>query len=90
MKTLHTIAAIAVTLFSTAALAEQGSGEFNQVVHPTSAAHYTSNDLNMAQDELTAVNGDAAKNEVAQPTTHEQHSVADRHMAPADLTSLNS
>lgn len=91
MKKITTVAAIAVTLFSGAALAEKGSAELNQVAQPTSTIqHQSSADLNMAPSDLTALNGGGEHNAIDQPNSVPHHTDADHHIALSELHSRNS
>lgn len=91
MKKITTVAAIALTLFSGAALAEKGSAELNQVAQPTSMIqHQSSADLNMAPSDLTALNGGGEHNAIDQPNSVQHHTDADQHIALSELHSRNS
>lgn len=91
MKKFTLIAAIAMTLTSTAVLAEQGSGELNQIVHPSSSDNYSTGDLYMTPADLPLVNGDAAKNRVVAPSSEAHHSAnSDDQIAQSDLPHRNA
>lgn len=91
MKKFTTVAAVALTLFSGAALAERGSAEFNQVTQPTSSANLQTNaDLYMAPSDLTALNGGGEYNVITHPESTAQNDNADLHFAASELTSRNS
>lgn len=91
MKKFTLIAAIAMTLTSTAVLAEQGSEELNQIVHPSSSDNYSTDDLNMTPADLPLVNGDAAKNRVVAPSSEAHHSPSsDDQIAQSDLPHRNA
>ncbi|MBP5980179.1 MAG: hypothetical protein KA748_08230 [Halomonas sp.] len=91
MKKFTFIAAVAMTLTSTAVLAEQGSGKLNQVVHASSSVSHSADHLNMTPAYLTLVNGDAAKNRVIAPSS-EAHSAtsSDNQIAQSDLPHRNA
>ncbi|WP_422102179.1 hypothetical protein [Vreelandella sp.] len=89
MKKLTFISAIALTLTSTAALAEQGSAELNEIVHASSSANPSMESLNMAPADLTLVNGDAAKNSVIEPSSEAHHNSNDQ-IAQSDLPERNA
>ena len=74
MKKLTLISAIALTLTSTAALAEQGSAELNEIVQASSSVNHSTESLNLTPADLTRVNGDAAKNTVIEPSSEARHS----------------
>ena len=91
MKKLTLISAIAMTLTSTAALAEQGSAELNEIVHSSSSVHHSADSLKMTPADLTLVNGDAAKNRVSEP--HSEATSANRgdsQIAQSDLPHRNA
>lgn len=91
MKKFTFIAAIAMTLTSTAVLAEQGSGEFNKVVHASSSVNHSADNLNMTTEYLTLVNGDAAKNRVIAPSSEAHHSTSNNNqIAQSDLPHRNA
>ncbi|WP_404345557.1 hypothetical protein LG331_07150 [Vreelandella aquamarina] len=91
MKKLTLISAIALTLTSTAALAEQGSAELNEVVHASSSASPSAESLNMTPADLTLVNGDAAKNNVIEPSSEAHHANSnDGQIAQFDLPQRNA
>lgn len=91
MKKLTLISAIAVALSSTAAFAEQGSAELNEIVHASSSVNHSVESVNMTPADLTLVNGDAAKNRVAEPSS-EAHASNDRdsQIAQSDLPHRNA
>ncbi|HAZ99535.1 hypothetical protein Q9247_10985 [Halomonas meridiana] len=91
MKKLTLISAIAMTLTSTAVLAEQGSAELNEIVHASSSVHHSADSLKMTPADLTLVNGDAAKNRVSEP--HSEATSANRgdsQIAQSDLPHRNA
>ncbi|RUR40735.1 hypothetical protein [Vreelandella populi] len=91
MKKLTLITAIAMTFTSTAVLAEQGSGELNEIVHASSSASHSVGDLYMTPADLPLVNGDAAKNRVIAPSSEAHHSTnSDDQFAQADLPHRNA
>ena len=92
MNKFTTVAAIALTLFSGAALAERGSDEFNEVAHATSQVQQqTIGERNMTPSDLTAVNGGSEKNAVSHPkSTAEYQSNGGQNIALTELTSRNS
>ncbi|MBZ5488271.1 hypothetical protein HW452_12135 [Halomonas aquamarina] len=91
MKKAAFIATIALTLTSTAALAEQGSGELNEIVHASSAAGYSTDDLYMTPADLPLVNGDAAKNQIAIPNSEAHHATdSNDEIAQSDLPHRNA
>ncbi|PRY63925.1 hypothetical protein B0H98_10770 [Vreelandella songnenensis] len=89
MKKSTLIAAIALTLTSTAALAEQGSGELNEIVHASSTAGYSTDELYMTPADLPLVNGDAAKNRVIEPSSEAHHGSHDE-IVQSDLPHRNA
>ncbi|WP_235039500.1 hypothetical protein [Vreelandella profundi] len=92
MNKFTAAAAIALTLFSGAALAERGSDELNEVAHATSQIqHPTIAERSMTPSDLTAVNGDDAKNAVSHPkSTAQYQSNGGQDIALTELTSRNS
>ena len=91
MKKFTLTAAIAMTLTSTAVLAEQGSGELNKIVHSSSSASHSVDDLYMTPADLPLVNGDAAKNRVIAPSSKAHHPInSNDKVAPADLPHRNA
>ncbi|MCH4813404.1 hypothetical protein [Vreelandella neptunia] len=91
MKKITLITAIAMTLTSTAVLAEQGSGELNQIVHPSSSANHSTDNLHMTTADLPLVNGDAEKNSVAAPSSHANGSSdSEDQIALSDLPHRNA
>ncbi|MBT2774659.1 hypothetical protein J7J47_20740 [Halomonas sp. ISL-60] len=91
MKKITLITAIAMTLTSTAVLAEQGSGELNQIVHPSSSANYSTDTLHMTPADLPLVNGGAENNSVVAPSSHINHSSNNEdQIALSDLPHRNA
>lgn len=91
MKKFTLITAIAMTLTSTAVLAEQGSGELNQIVQPSSSANYSTDNLHIVPADLPLVNGDANKNSVVAPSSHADHSSDNEdQIALSDLPHRNA
>lgn len=91
MKKFTFIAAIAMTLTSTAVLAEQGSGEFNEVVHASSSLSHSADSLSITPADLPLVNGDAAKNRVIAPSSEAHHSTSNNNqIAQSDLPHRNA
>lgn len=91
MKKFILIATIAMTLSSTAVLAEQGSGELNEIVHANSSMSHNIDGLYMTPADLPLVNGDAAKNHVIVPSSDAHHSTnSDNQIAQSDLPHRNA
>ncbi|XQU07060.1 hypothetical protein P4544_09890 [Halomonas sp. LY9] len=91
MKKLTFISAIAMTLTSTAVLAEQGSAELNEIVHASSSANPSIESLHMSPADLTLINGDAAKNSVIEPSSEAHHANSnDDQIAQFDLPHRNA
>lgn len=91
MKKVTLISAIAITLTSTAALAEQGSGELNEIVHASTSANYSTEKLHIAPADLMLVNGDAAKNVVIEPSSKLQFSTSnDDQFTASELPDRNA
>ena len=91
MKKVTLISAIAITLTSTAVLAEQGSGELNEIVHASTSANYSTENLHITPADLTLVNGDAAKNAVIEPSSELHYSTSnDDQFAASELPDRNA
>lgn len=91
MKKITLITAIAMALTSTAVLAEQGSGELNQIVHPSSSANHSTANAYLIPADLPLVNGDAKSNIVVAPSSHINHSSSSEdQIALSDLPHRNA
>lgn len=91
MKKITLITAIAMALTSTAVLAEQGSGELNQIVHPSSSANHSTENAYLTPADLPLVNGDAKSNTVVAPSSHINHSSnSEDQIALSDLPHRNA
>ncbi len=91
MKKMTLITAIAMTLSSTAVLAEQGSGELNQIIQPSSSANYSTDSVHLTPADLPLVNGDAKNNTVVAPSSHINHSSSNEdQVALSDLPHRNA
>lgn len=91
MKKITLITAIAMTLTSTAVLAEQGSDELNQIIHPSSSENHSTENLEMTPADLPLVNGDAKSNIVVTPSSHTNSSSSNEdQIAVSDLPHRNA
>lgn len=91
MKKITLITAIAMTLASTAVLAEQGSGELNQIIHPSSSVNHSTDNAYVTPADLPLVNGDAKNNIVVEPSSNTDHvSSNEDQIALSDLPHRNA
>ncbi len=91
MKKMTLITAIAMTLTSTAVLAEQGSGELNQIVHPSSSATDTADNLYLTPADLPLVNGGGRNNIIVTPSSNAHHASSNEdQFALSDLPHRNA